>query len=163
MKILPVNQTQSQQSFKGLWGKTDSSAYSSDTVSNTVIVKHYYPFKDEPKEAVDKIVRENSFRFEAGWLEANGITTYNDTSVCVHTLPFTKNEYNAYMSQKLIEGVNREPYTSIDKYLKENGLREHLNRNKISKWKLNGLIAKAIYPKNPAKRVFYQLTHKIKL
>ena len=142
MKILPVNQNQSQQSFKGLWGKTDSSSYAGDTVSNTVIVKHYYPFKDESKEMVDKIIRENSFHFEADWTEAGGLSTYSDTSVSVQTLPFTKKEYDAYMSQKLIDGVHKEPYTSMENYLKENGLKKYINKNKISKWKINGLIAR---------------------
>ena len=163
MKVFPINQTnQLQQNFKGLWGKPETSAYAGDVVSNTIIVKHYFPFKDEPKEQVDRIVRENSSHFESDWAETGGISTYSDTSVRVHTLPFTESEYDAYMSQKLIQETRKEPYKSIENYLKENGLKKYLNKNKFSKWKMNGILGKAIYPKNPVKRLIYQLSHTIK-
>lgn len=162
MKILPVNtkiyqfQKNSSNSFKGLWGRSESMAYAGDPVSNTIIVKHYYPFKDESKENIEKIVKQNSFHFEAD-------NTYNDISVKTHTLPFSEKEYNVYMSKKVIEGSQSEPAKSIESYLKQNGLKEFLNKNRISSWKLKGLIAEAVYPKNPVKRLLYRITHYIKV
>lgn len=163
MKILPVNQAQSQQNFKGLWGKTESSAYAGDTVSNTVIVKRYYPFKDESKDLVDKIVRENSFHFEADWTEAGGISTYSDTSVSIQTLPFTKKEYDAYMSQKLTEETYKEPYISMEKYLRENGLKKYINKKRPLKWKLNDFMTQAKHFNNSVKKIFSPLKHNTKL
>ena len=110
MKLQPINRTNPAQmqnnrlNFKGLWGK-DTYEYGEINVldSYNYTEKHYFPFHDELKESIDKIVKENTSAYENYSYYTNDCPewggVYTKTKVAVERrLPFSEGEWKKYIS-----------------------------------------------------------------
>ena len=100
-----VTQPKYSQNFKGLWGKT---IYNSRTEAESFInetTHEYYPFADEKKEAIEKIIQNNKAYSEAVPGKGTVATPWvhaNSTNVKVmQALPFTSKEFLNYTMNRL--------------------------------------------------------------
>ena len=112
MKIQPItnvamNTNQELQkvqanSFKGLWGETDVNEYEDSTFSMTNRTMHYYPFKDESKAEIDRVVKQNE-EDSTKSPDSSAIMTFINTTVVsvMSALPFTKQEFQDFMNDRL--------------------------------------------------------------
>lgn len=112
MKIFAINnsnpesKTVSQtQSFRGLWGKTQNKFSEGYWGTDTNIVHEYYPFKDETKESIEKLVKEKSFyNSTKSNLVAEPMEHIVQISVKVmKALPFTAEDFKAFLANKVSE------------------------------------------------------------
>ena len=108
------------QSFKGLWGETDVNEYEDSTLSMTTRTMHYYPFKDETKSEIDRVVKQNESDGTKSPDSAAVMTFINTTVVSVMAaLPFTKREFQDFMSN----GLNSLKRKVIENHIIEKNLR----------------------------------------
>ena len=125
MKILPVNACNYQKqstNFQGLWGKTEYNNFTeSEQYINETKYK-YYPFLDETKEQIKKVVNENSYYKEDTQGEGLVGSPWSNITSSVVTvmaaLPFTSKEFLNYTLTKL-------PITKqrlVERYLVDKGL-----------------------------------------
>ena len=124
---VPINTRQElqrgqAQSFKGLWGETDVEEYEDSTFSMTNYTMRYYPFKDESKAEIDKVVKEHESDSTKSPDSAAVMTFVNTTAVSVMAaLPFTKQEFKDFMNNSL---------TSLKRKVIEN----HIMEKNLKMW-----------------------------
>lgn len=108
-------------SFEGLWGKTSKNT-DFDAVLGVPKVEetsYYYPFADETKAEIAKVVQENT---KADIEEQGGSIKYkiNDCKVCT-TLPFKQVHFDNYRAMneksKLYNNMKTVHYSVKDKYI----------------------------------------------
>lgn len=108
MRISAINQnsiysySKLNQNFKGLWGKSTTDHYEDSMYSDDSTTHYYYPFKDETKQEIDKVVKENeSSNTSCADPRSvyNPITCSDSSRVSVQKkLPFTRSEFYSYLS-----------------------------------------------------------------
>ena len=162
MKIVPV-QNSNNTNFKGLWGTPEKRSGGNEFCFFDQTILHYYPFKNESEEEIDKIVKENSEEFVIKRFEAGDTTGESYRYVQVHEkLPFTRQEYRAYYKTYFLEGSTLEPGRTIEESLKTRGLTRYFAPNRITQKEWRNSIIEQFAPKNSIKRFFYMLRHRIK-
>lgn len=114
-------QTVKNPNFEGLWGKTSRNT-DFDVVLGIPKIEetsYYYPFADETKEEINKIVTENTRADIEG---SSGTIKYkiNDCRICT-TLPFKKVDFDNYTSINEKSDINSNMktvhYLVLDKYI----------------------------------------------
>jgi hypothetical protein len=113
MKVLPIISNYptnryshvKAQNFKGLWGPKSESVYEDSMYDIRTVTKPYYPFKDESKDDIDWMVQfhsscENSSADSYKIPDPVEFTRSEVVSVC-ERLPFTEQEFKAYISNSL--------------------------------------------------------------
>ncbi len=133
MRISAINQnrfssySKFNQNFKGLWGKSLSDHYEDSMYSSDSTVHYYYPFKDESQNEIDKVVNEKEYNNTScadPRTVYDPITCSESVSVSVQKkLPFTKNEFYAYLD-------NPKSTTKrhiIESEIMKNDLEEHIH------------------------------------
>lgn len=117
---LKHNHQVNTQNFKGLWGKTSRNSDFDSVLGIPKIeeTSYYYPFADETKDDVRKIVSANT---SAIIDESDDSPKYKikDCKICT-TLPFKKVHYDNYAamtaSSKLYNNMRTVHYSVKDKY-----------------------------------------------
>ena len=127
MRILPINKNYKNPDFRGLWGDTYHKSVRRENYSMDKIVFNYHPFQDESKEAIEKIVKENSFEYTAPWFETGGKAIDYSKSVKLHTkLPFTKSQYQEYCNRSLMPNLKTNLQDFISNALAERNLHKFI-------------------------------------
>ncbi len=125
MQINSINYNNKQMvktpSFEGLWGKTSKNT-DFDVVLGVPKVEetsYYYPFADETREEINKVIKENT---KADIEEQGGSIKYkiNDCRLCT-TLPFKQSHFDNYRvmneKSKLYNNMKTVHYSVKDKYI----------------------------------------------
>ena len=108
MSILPINHltpAKYSTNFKGLWGKTihDSRSESEYFINDTIY--ECYPFSDEKKEEIDKIVNDNGSYKESvpgkGLVASPWVHSDSTYVKVMAALPFTSKEFLNYTMNRL--------------------------------------------------------------
>jgi hypothetical protein len=96
-------ETEKQQTFKGLWGKTDYINESTNEYNDIITeTEHYFPFLDETQEEIDKIKSKYPLFHSGYWTSAYPEYCYEQTTnlLIKSVLPFTKSEWAQYLKNK---------------------------------------------------------------
>ncbi len=134
MRILPVNKNYKNPDFRGLWGDTYHKSVKRENYSMDNIVFNYYPFQDESKDAIEKIVKENSFEYTSPWFETGGKAVDYSKSVKLHEkLPFTKGQYQEYCRRALLPNLKTNLQEFISNALEERNLHKFILPEKTPK------------------------------
>ena len=108
MKVLSINtnlQQKNNAGFKGLWGKPEYiDRY--DSVYNYDVTKYpYYPFSDEKKKDIQRIVDKYSFYNEdmadPKFISEPRINLTSIEVAVMAALPFTAKEFSMYLKNRL--------------------------------------------------------------
>lgn len=86
--------------FKGLWGEDEIETYSDSTFDVETTRRYYYPFKDESKSDIEKVVEETSYDdVYTNSAASDPITHCNSLVVAVMSaLPFTSKDFREYLN-----------------------------------------------------------------
>ena len=135
MYISPVGNKNTN--FGGLWGETVHKSVRKETYSMDNILFNYYPFKDDSDEFIKQVVKDNSFEYTTSWFETGGKAIDYSKNVNIHEkLPFTKNQYQAYLRYTSLPGLKTDLQDFISNSLRERNLEQYiLPQNSSSKEK----------------------------
>lgn len=130
MKLLPINNTISQNTFKGLWKNGELILVYVDPMTDAwEQTDLYHPFSGESKQEIDNALKSRTNEFKSGSAEDWNITLYRNFAEQSIELPFTESEFKAY---KKFYGQNLpESFQKMEKVLQSLGLKKYLNRGFI--------------------------------
>ena len=100
--MLNTSTEKSNTSFKGLWGTEEHGSYNDREYSHNFIRYDYYPFKDETKQEIEKIVDMNSYYNSYAADVYDAVTQVESANVIVmQALPFTKKDFQGYLDKTI--------------------------------------------------------------
>ena len=130
MKLLPINNTISQNTFKGLWENGKPYLVYVDPMTDSwEQTDLYHPFSGESQHDINKAISDRTYEHKSGSAEDLRITLYRNFAEQSIELPFTESEFKAY---KKFYGQNLpESFQKMEKALQSLGLEKYLNRGFI--------------------------------
>lgn len=127
MKTLPINNSTYHNNFKGLWDYGDRIIIDAGPfVIKTQQLDYYFPFLNEPLEEINAALYFRNFENSWGYAEDGQIEIHNNYAQQGKTLPFNKEEYNAY--KNFYGKVMPKAIKKVEDGLKVFGLNKYLNR-----------------------------------
>ena len=128
MKILPTNNFNSNQSFKGLWAEIRHYAGSDDFTTYWEQENRYFPFADESRYEIETALERKTF--EVSYPSPNDFQSEHLTAKgkLMEKLPFTRDEFRSY--KKFYGDIKTESVKKVEQGLKEFKLFGYLNGGK---------------------------------
>ena len=127
MKTLPINNSTYHNNFKGLWRNGSPIATDANSISVThEITDYYYPFLNEPKEAIESALKSRTYHYSCGSADTFSVDIFNNYAELAKELTFTEKEYRAY--KHFYGDIMPEAIKKVEDGLKAFGLDKYLNR-----------------------------------
>lgn len=134
MKVLSVNNTTTNNSFKGLWKEGTERFAGSDILGVKIEQDYsYYPFSDESKLIIESEIREMEKEISVPGAADYSVNTLKLVPRFEKQLSFTESEYKAY--KKFYGKELPESMKTIENELKSFGLGKYLNKGFLYKMK----------------------------
>lgn len=127
MQVLSVNNTTTNNSFKGLWKEGTERFAGSDILGVRIEQDYsYYPFSNESKLIIESEIKEMRKEISTPGAADYSVNTLKLIPRLEKTLSFTESEYKAY--KKFYGKVLPESMKKIEHELKSFGLNQYINK-----------------------------------